>query len=143
MSVSNQNHILGASNRPGERNASDPPKATIVVLDDDLYFRQGAVRALKQEGYDVFEAIDVEALVDILSRAPVDLVLADSRLTDGNDGWASAKQIVAQYPKTKVLMMSGYSASEIADDGGATFGPHVMKGGDFASLFNEIERTLA
>jgi DNA-binding NtrC family response regulator len=142
VTVSNQRG-LGAGNRPEERNASDPPRATIVVLDDDVHFRLGAARALRNEGYDVFEAVDVAALYDILARAPVDLVLADSRLTDGNDGWVEAQTLAERYPRTRVLLMSGYSAAEIREDGGFADATFVEKGGSVSAILIAVEEALA
>jgi CheY-like chemotaxis protein len=98
-----------SGNRPSERQASDPPRATIVVLDDDGIVRKNLVRLLNLEGYAAFEAIDVDTLHSILEAAPIDVVLADSRLTDGNDGWATAMGLRERYPNLRMASVENGS----------------------------------
>jgi DNA-binding NtrC family response regulator len=136
-----------SGNRPSERQASDPPRATIVVLDDDGIVRKNLVRLLNLEGYAAFEALDVETMNSILAAAPIDVVLADSRLTDGNDGWATAMGLRERYPNLRVVLMSGYSATDIAEDGGqvemTSDVQYVYKPDPFSRYVEAIERALA
>ena len=87
MAVSNITGQQQGGNRPNEAlQSANPPRATIVVLDDDLLFRRGVARVLRSERYDVIEVDDTEqlarGLIEKLQRATpsnyVNLVLMQS-----------------------------------------------------------------
>lgn len=132
------------SNRPGEsRFASNPPRATIVVLDDDLVFRRGVSRVLRSEGYDVIEVEDVDGLARVLSSTKVDLIVADSRLSDGSDGWKDALTLARSYGRIKVLAITGYDADAIAAVGGFTDVEFVQKSGAGFNVVRAVEQALS
>jgi|JI10StandDraft_1071094.scaffolds.fasta_scaffold754845_1 ActR/RegA family two-component response regulator len=116
---------LGGSNRPGR--IPGGPAATVVVLDDDRDFRFGVVRVLRNEGFVVEEAADVATLLAILNRTPVDVILADSRLADGADGWREALALSGRYPNTRVVAVTGYDADAIAAFEGVVLSGFVRK----------------
>lgn len=131
-------------NRAGDASQNaDPPRATIVVLDDDLVFRRGIARVLRSEGYDVIEVEDSEELAAALEQGPVDLIVADSRLADGSDGWLRAKELAARHGRTKVLAMTGYDADAIAAVGGYTdVDDYVQKSGAGFNVVRAVEEAL-
>lgn len=142
--VRDQSRAREGGNRPGEgRGASDPPRATIAVLDDDPLFRRGIVRVLRSEGFDVVEADDVRTLADVFRRNPVDLVVADSRLADGSDGWAEARALAEAHGDVPVVPMTGYDADAIAAVGGITDVAFVQKSGTGFGVVAAVERALA
>ncbi len=142
MGVEIHNDALGDGNRPGDpRKASDPPKATIVILDDDDSFREALARLLDSEGYAVVQAVDVAALEHALGKHPVDLIVADSRLPDG-DGWAQARVLAARHGVKAVVPVSGYDDADIERTGGQIVDGAVGKGSGRVALLNIIDRQL-
>lgn len=144
MAVGNSSGTQGGGNRPDEsRHAANPPRATIVVLDDDLLFRRGVARVLRSERYDVIEVDDTEQLAETLRSTPVDLIVADSRLSDGSDGWREALTLARQHGRTKVLAMTGYDKDAIAAVGGFTDVEFVQKSGAGFNVVAAVEAALA
>ena len=143
MPVRSSNGQQGG-NRPGEsRFSAGSPRATIVVLDDDLVFRRGVARILRSEGYDVIEVEDAGELAAVLDQNPVDLIVADSRLGDGSDGWRDALALAQSHGRVKVLAVTGYDAEAIAAVGGFTGVEFVQKSGAGFNVVRAVEEALA
>jgi DNA-binding NtrC family response regulator len=100
------------------RSNVNPPRATIAILDDDDFYRNSLRRVLRSEGFAVLEAGDVGSLESLLEHHAVDIIVADSRLPDG-DGWARAKDLAAKYHHAiTVVPVSGYDVEAIVQTGG-------------------------
>ncbi|MDA0261715.1 MAG: response regulator [Proteobacteria bacterium] len=84
----------------------------ILVVEDELPVRRFAVRALEKRGYDVIEAESGEEALEILANAgtEVDLILSDVMMPTV-DGPALLREVRAQRPEIKVIMISGYGES--------------------------------
>lgn len=141
MAVGGRDRQAGRENRPGG-SASDPPRGTLVVLDDDAIFRAGLLRAFRAEGFVVIEAPDVSTLLHTLETAPVDVILADSRLSDGSDGWREARALASRFRHVRVVAMSGYTPDVIAADGGVVADRYVLKGQSFLHFLEAVEEVL-
>ena len=144
MTVGSANVGLRGGNRAGDRTAhnSDPPKATIAVLDDDLLFRASIARNLRSAGYDVIEVEEEAELAAALAEFPVDLILADSRLADGSDGWLVAKRLSELHGAIPWLAMTSYDSDAIVHLGGIDV-PHVVKQGAGMNVIGAVEDALS
>ena len=85
----------------------DDPK-WILVADDELSVRQFVERALNYAGYAVTTVPDGNAALEALGKRKYDMLLTDIVMPD-LDGIALALKVAKDYPKTKILMMSGYA----------------------------------
>ena len=81
--------------------------ARILVVDDEPRMCEVVVRALQKRGHEVRSASDGSAALAELAKLPADLVFTDQRM-EPMDGMALLEAIVAQYPSTKVVMMTAY-----------------------------------
>jgi CheY-like chemotaxis protein len=80
--------------------------------------RKLSARLLASLGYRTVEAEDGPTALQVLDRRDdVALLLSDVMLPGGMDGPALAREAVARRPGLKVVHMSGYPASAIADGG--------------------------
>lgn len=141
---SSKNNVQQGSNRAGDRLANaDPPRATVVVLDDDLLFRRGVSRVLRSEGFDVIEVEGSAELAEVLQESSVDLIVADSRLADGSDGWREAKALAKEHGDIKVIAMTGYDPDAIAAVGGFTeVDGWIQKAGAGFNVVRAVEEAL-
>jgi DNA-binding NtrC family response regulator len=91
-----------------------PNPATILVIDDDMSVQMLASQALRNEGYHVLVAADMEEALRVSGEyAPdIDLVLTDIVLPSGN-GMSLARALQTTRPNTPVLYMSGFGAEAI------------------------------
>lgn len=80
----------------------------ILVADDEPSVRQFVERALNYAGYAVTAVPDGNAALSALEKRPYDLLLTDIVMPD-LDGIALALKVSKDYPKTRILMMSGYA----------------------------------
>ena len=81
-------------------------KARIIVVDDQEPIRRIIRRALESEGYEVFDAGDGGAGVQLLRKEGAALVITDIFMP-GQDGIETLRQIRKEFPNVKVIAMSG------------------------------------
>ena len=94
----------------------------ILLVDDDTTFCLMLKTWLVKRGFDVTEAFSVDAGLKALSAGQYDVALTDLRLPD-KDGIFLLEKIKATYPKTQVILMTGYADIQTA--------VHAMKSGAF------------
>jgi signal transduction histidine kinase/FixJ family two-component response regulator len=104
--------------RPAEERSSKPREelrgaGTILVVDDEEMVRRLACRALRRQGYEVWEAQDGKDALRALAESPKlpSLVLLDLAMPVlGGDELVPILE--ATYPSLKILMSSGYPEEE-------------------------------
>jgi two-component system cell cycle sensor histidine kinase/response regulator CckA len=115
-------HMPEADVKPGS--ASE----TIIVVEDEKMVRDTVVAVLKEAGYVVISAPEPAACVAALEQhqGPVHLLLTDVMLP-GKSGRDLFNELTIRYPHLKVLYMSGYSDSVIAQSGALEQGAHFIE----------------
>jgi two-component system NtrC family sensor kinase len=89
----------------------------VLVTEDDVDVRAYVAQTLQELGYEVLQAADGEAAIDILTRAqPIDLLLTDV-VMPGMNGRKLAEEALRRAPNLKVLYMTGYSRNAIVHHG--------------------------
>jgi DNA-binding NarL/FixJ family response regulator len=83
----------------------------IVVADDSVLLREGVVRLLEENGFEVVgQAGDAEDLIRKVRAHKPDVAVVDIRMppTNTDDGLRAALEIRAELPDTGVLVLSQY-----------------------------------
>jgi two-component system, NtrC family, response regulator PilR len=88
-------------------------KRKILVVDDESSMRELLEIMLRKEGYTVTAAGSRSAAAAALAAGPVDLVVTDIRLPDG-DGIEILRQVKASSPGTAVVVMTAFGSTETA-----------------------------
>src|SRR5215212_4983870 len=91
-----------------------PPR--ILVVDDTADVRKLLSRVLEAQGYDVLVACDGKAAIGACDQVhgEIDLLLTDIQMP-GMNGIELAGSMIANYPKLRVLFISGqFEEPEIA-----------------------------
>lgn len=80
----------------------------ILVVEDDLGFREGLVDCLEDEDYEVVAASNVEEALTVAQSHSFSLLITDVRMPgpDGVDGFALLKKV---QPELRCIIISGYS----------------------------------
>ena len=94
-----------------------PPAAhdeeTVLVVDDDANTRESLELALDKNGYKVLIAADAREALNLLDRAPVDVIVTDLRMPD-LDGLQFYQFVRQRAPSVPVIMISGQASVEAA-----------------------------
>ena len=85
----------------------------VLIVDDELSMREMLAILLKKEGLDVRIAASRAEAARTLGEGPVDLVLTDVKLPDG-DGLEILRQVKAAAPATPVVVMTAFGTTEVA-----------------------------
>jgi two-component system response regulator PilR (NtrC family) len=85
----------------------------ILVVDDEQSMRELLAIMLRKEGYDVVLADSRAMAASVLARGPVEMVLTDVKLPDG-DGIEILRHVKAASPETAVVVMTAFGSAEMA-----------------------------
>ncbi len=85
----------------------------ILIVDDEINIGLLLLKFLTKSGFDVKTATSGSTAFEILEVESFDLVLCDFRLED-TDGREVLKKIKQQYPRTGVIIITGYSDIKLA-----------------------------
>ena len=96
---------------------ADQPKLRILVTDDHTLFRKGMMMLVQSfdEVEVVAEASNGKEALSKLKEQVFDLVLLDLEMPV-QDGWDTAKQIIAKYPPVKIIMISMHDELQTISD---------------------------
>ena len=89
----------------------------VVVADDSVLLREGLVRLLEEQGFEVVgQAGDADDLVRKVAAHKPDVALVDIRMppTNTDDGLRAAREIGRRHPDTGVLVLSQYVDQDYA-----------------------------
>jgi DNA-binding NarL/FixJ family response regulator len=90
-----------------------------VIADDSVLLRDGVVRLLTDEGFDVVAAVgDADALLDAVVEHEPELCIVDVRMppTHTDEGLRAAIEIRRRHPGVAVLVLSQYVEERYAGD---------------------------
>jgi PAS domain S-box-containing protein len=97
---------------------AETPRETILVVEDEVNLRRLTRQFLENQGYDVVEAADGAAAVQICvaHQGIIHLLLTDV-IMPGMNGRELAQRVSEIRPNMKVLYMSGYTENAIGHNG--------------------------
>ncbi|HET8649568.1 MAG TPA: ATP-binding protein [Gemmatimonadales bacterium] len=89
---------------------------SVLVVEDERWVRELAVRALRAHGYQVRAAATGEEALAIAASAPVDVLVTDV-VMPGMNGRELAERLQATRPSLQVVYMSGYAEHSVVRQG--------------------------
>jgi len=114
----------------------------ILVVDDDLFFRQTASDLLSRNGHRVVAVENATDALNEVARTPFDLVITDV-VMPGVDGFALTARLRERHPEQEVILVSQHTAmrgSEMALRSGAA--DCLTKPVDEADMLLAVDRAL-
>ena len=88
-------------------------KAVVLVVEDSMIIRMGAVDLVLSAGYEALEARDADEAIRILeSRDDVDLVFTDVQMPGTMDGIKLSHYIRDRWPPVRLIVASGEAILE-------------------------------
>jgi PAS domain S-box-containing protein len=100
----------------------------ILLAEDEGALRRLARRVLEAQGYTVLEASNAEEAHGVAQRFPgrVRLLVTDMVMT-GDSGRDLARRLLASWPQTRVLYVSGYADASTAGENALEPGAHFLQ----------------
>jgi CheY-like chemotaxis protein len=84
--------------------------AVVLVVEDDMLVRMGAVDLVLSAGYEALEAKDADEAVRIIEdRQDIDLVFTDVQMPGTMDGLKLSHYIRDRWPPIRIIVASGRS----------------------------------
>jgi DNA-binding NtrC family response regulator len=116
----------------------------VLIVDDDTSLRTALFRALDRKGFQVITASSMrEALQLGQSDRPVDLVLVDLRLPDG-DGIDLMAELKRHNARTQFIVLTGFGSIEAAIRATKNGAEHfITKPFELDEVLNLVDRTLS
>ena len=85
----------------------------VLVVDDEQSMRELLAIMLRKDGFDVVAAESRAQAAAVLARGPVDLIVTDVKLPDG-DGIEILRHVKSAAPDTVVIVMTAFGSTETA-----------------------------
>ncbi|CAJ1317190.1 response regulator [Paenibacillus sp. PK4536] len=114
----------------------------ILIVDDQNGIRILLMELFGNEGYQMYQAANGKAALEVVEQDTPDLVLLDMKIP-GMDGLEILKHIKSTHPQIKVIMMTAYGELDIikqAKDLGAI--SHFTKPFDIDEMRNVVDQNL-
>ena len=85
----------------------------VLIVDDDDNVRNGLLRVLRQQPYQILTAQTADDAISCLKKLPVNLVLSDDRMP-GMSGIELLTWVANHYPETVRIMLTGEATTKLA-----------------------------
>lgn len=84
-----------------------------LVVDDNDLIRSNVAEVLRDEGWEVSEAVSAEEAFELLQRDCWSLVFCDVRLSDKNseEGYAVLRRFTEEQPEAQIVLMTGHGSA--------------------------------
>ncbi len=120
--------------------------ARILIIDDDVPFRQALAKHFELAGHDVRQAADGDSGLRACARSPADVVLVDIFMP-GQGGLKTIDRLRLEWPGVKIIAMSGVTSAGTLDVEGhaIALGAHRFVGKPFegAAMVTLVTQLLA
>lgn len=111
---------------------------TVLLAEDDAMLRRVVGQTLRHAGFEVIEADDGSAGLEILqSEQSVDVLLSDVRMPRLN-GYQLAEACLSLRPATRVMLMTGYADEAVPEAIRDAAIPVLRKPFDFGDLVRSV-----
>ncbi len=88
---------------------------SILLVDDEDFFRQRLARAFAKRGYKVLEAADYRTALAAIEQAPPDLAVVDLKMP-GKSGLEVIRDGLALAPEMQIVVLTGYGSIATATE---------------------------
>jgi CheY-like chemotaxis protein len=88
-------------------------KAVILVVEDEILIRMGAIQMMEDAGFAAVEAGNADEAIKILeARRDIRAVFTDINMSGSMDGWKLAHAIRCRWPPVHLIVTSGMHIPE-------------------------------
>lgn len=113
---------------------------SILLVDDEVFFRERLGRAFEKREYEVFLAENYDQAIEIVNMHRPEMAVVDLRMP-GKSGLELIKDIMAILPAMRIVVLTGYgsiaTATEAVKLGAVSFLPKPADVDDIISAFSQ------
>ena len=84
-------------------------RRTLLIVDDDALFRMRLVRAFEERGYEVWNAAEIPAALELARAESPEFAIVDLRLEEAS-GLELIRGLLALDPTTRIVILTGYGS---------------------------------
>jgi two-component system response regulator RegA len=114
--------------------------ATILLVDDEVFFRERLGRAFEKRNYQVYLAADYIEAIQIVKNDKPELAVVDLRMP-GKSGLELIKDALVIHPEMRIVVLTGYGSIATATDavklGAVSFLPKPADVDDIITAFTK------
>jgi DNA-binding NtrC family response regulator len=122
-----------------------PNRLRIMIIDDEPIVCKRLKSALQKVGYAVESFTDSAAALEKIQQTRFDIIVTDLKM-EGADGMQVLTEAKALYPRTRVIIITGFATMETAKEsfhkGAFDFVAKPFKLGDILDCIKKIEEQL-
>lgn len=111
---------------------------SILLVDDEAFFRERLGRAFEKREYEVFMAENYDQALEIVKKHHPDMAVVDLRMP-GKSGIEVIKDALAEHPEMRIVVLTGYgsiaTATEAVKLGAVSFLPKPSDIDDIINAF--------
>lgn len=115
-------------------------KTSILLVDDEVFFRERLGRAFEKRDYEVFLAENYDQAMEIVIKQCPELAVVDMRMP-GKSGLELIKDAKAVHPYMRIVVLTGYgsiaTATEAVKLGAVSYLPKPADVDDILSAFSQ------
>lgn len=124
--------------------AAAGPLPRVLLVDDEPAILRSLKRLFRDKGVEILTAGSGREALDLLGKAPVDLVISDMRMPE-MDGAQLLQQVFSRWPETKRILLTGFAetAATIAAINLGKIWRYIAKPWDDDELIEVAQQALA
>jgi DNA-binding NtrC family response regulator len=90
--------------------------SSVLIVDDEASIRSLCVQVLERHGFRTFTASDAAQAFEIHTAYQPDMLLSDISMPGNMDGVDLAQKVLERSPASRVVLMTGFHASQAPED---------------------------
>jgi CheY-like chemotaxis protein len=115
-------------------------QTVVLIVEDDFSIRMGAIDMIRSDGFEVVEAKDADAAIEILERRlDITVLFTDIHMPGSMDGLKLAAAVRDRWPPLRIVATSGQA--KLNDDDlpfGSRFLPKPYSAREIVSTLREL-----
>jgi CheY-like chemotaxis protein len=114
-------------------------RPVVLVVEDEFLLRMDAVDMIEAAGFDVVEAADADAAIEILeARNDIAVIFTDIQMPGSMDGLKLARAVRGRWPPIKIIATSGIHVGETDLPEGGRFLPKPYSSAQIAGMLRQL-----